>query len=563
MRTTFLRSTLTIALAAGLAATASAQQQVNPEEPGFGKDPRVSEGPIAPLLPGMMEHTFDVTTKSDEARQFFNQGLSLIYAFNHAEAVRSFQEAVRLDPECAMAYWGWAYALGPNINRPMPDEDVAEAYDAVQNAVRLKGNASEKEQAFVDALAKRYAAESVADRSGLDKAFSDAMGQVYEKYPNDPDAATVYAASIMELMPWAYWMKDATPRPLTKKAKDILEATTANHPDHPGAHHYYIHMVEEHFPHLAEKSADELIKLVPGSGHLLHMPSHIYMRVGRYADAYESNRRAVLADEGYITACRNQGIYPLSYYPHNIHFLSWAAQREGRQKEAYEAARKVGQKALEAEEVGAGFALHQAFMAFPLQIMTRFGMWDQVLKEPTPDTQFIFARGMHHYARGLANVAKGELRAASKELDNLRKAKETDIAKEEFVGFANATTVLEIAENVLAAELAAARGNENDALLNFERAVRLEDAMMYNEPPDWPVPVRHRLGAFLLDIGRASEAEAVYWTDLKKNPENGYALFGLLQALEAQGKTAEAEAVQERFKQAWAKADFKLTSSRY
>lgn len=537
-----------------------AQAQLNPEEPGFGDNPRVSKGPIAPVLDGMGTHTMDVTTNSDRAQLFFNQGLSLTYAYNHAEAKRAFQEAIRLDPDCAMGYWGWALVLGPNLNRPMPADEVPEAYKAMQQAVALKGKVSKKEQDLIDALAKRYT-QNPDDRAMLDGAYSEAMGDLYLKYPDDPDVATLYAASIMNLMPWTYWTNDRQARPQTKQVMEIFEKVIAAKPDHSGAHHYYIHIVEEHFPEKAEASADQLIKLVPGSGHLMHMPSHIYMRLGRYADAYESNKMAVLADEGYMTACRQQGIYPLSYYPHNIHFLIWAAQREGRSEEALENAWKVGKKARESQELGADFALHQSFMSQPMYVMIRFGQWDDILKYPTPDKQLIVARGIYHFGRGLAYINKGQTSRAKAELKTLQDAIASDVAGQEFSGFANARTILRIAEGVLAGEVAAKSGNLDDALAHLSKAVRLEDTLMYNEPPDWPVPVRHTLGATLLEADRADEAEAVYWEDLKRNPENGFALFGLEQALKAQGK--DAAEINSRFNKAWNKADHKLTSSKH
>lgn len=549
-------------VAATLTIAANAQEQSNREEPGFGDDPRVSTGPIAPILEGLGTHKMEVTTHFGKARKFFNQGLTLAYAFNHAEAKRSFQEAIRLDPEFAMAYWGWALVMGPNINRPMPADEVAEANGAMQRAVALKGEVSEIERGLIEALDKRYS-EDPDDRAQLDAAYSKAMKSLYDRYPDDPDVGTLYAASVMNLMPWSYWTKDRRPQPRTVEAMTVLERVFRAKPDHAGAHHYYIHIVEEHFPEKAKLSADQLIKLVPGAGHLMHMPSHIYMRLGRYADAYESNRLAVLADEDYLTACRQQGVYPLGYYPHNIHFMTWSAQREGRSAEALKNAQKVGRKAMESAELGADFALHQTFMSQPLYALIRFGMWDEILRQPTPDKDLIIARGISHMGNGLAYLHKGRTDKARNELDFLQRAIESDMAGEEFVGFANGRTVLRIAEGILAGEIAAKSGDLDEALAQVAKAVRLEDALMYNEPPDWPFPVRHTLGALLLEADRADEAEGVYWEDLKRNPENGYALFGLHQALTAQEKTGPADEIWKRFEEAWAKADFELTTSRY
>lgn len=541
---------------------ATAQTQVNPEEPGFGDDPRVSKGPIAPELSGLGNHTMDITTDSEKAQQFFNQGLMLTYAFNHAEAKRAFQEAIRLDNECAMAYWGWALVMGPNINRPMPADEAPEAYKAIQQALALSAGVSEKERDLIDALAKRYT-QNPEDRAANDAAYSAAMEQLYAKYSDDPDIGTLYAASVMDLMPWAYWSKDGRPRPQTQQAMDILEGVSKANPEHTGAHHYYIHIVEEHYPEKAEWASDQLIKLAPGSGHLTHMPSHIYMRIGRYDDAFESNRMAVEADEGYLTACRQQGIYPQAYYPHNIHFLMWAAQREGRSADAIAQAMKVGQKALQASDIGADFALHQSFLSQPMYAMVRFGKWDDILKQPTPDNDKMIARGIHHFARGMAFLNTGKTKQAKKELESLQTAMNSDSALQDFVGFANGKTILQLAEGVLAGEIAAKAGDIDGALARLETAVRIEDAMMYNEPPDWPIPTRHTLGAVLLDAGRPLEAESVYWQDLNKNPNNGFALFGLRQALLAQGKSDAAADIEARLQEVWDEADFEATSSRF
>ena len=562
MKISKLKSVVVSAGVSALLMSGSVQAQVNSEEPGFGEDPRVSKGPIAPELSGLGTHTMDITSDSERVVQFFNQGLMLTYAFNHAEAKRAFQEAIRLDNNCAMAYWGWALVMGPNINRPMPANEVPEAYEAMQQALALRAGASEKERDLINTLSKRYS-ENPEERGELDAAYSAAMKKLYEKYPDDPDIGTFYAASVMNLMPWAYWSKDGRPRPQTELAMNILERVSSKNPDHTGAHHYYIHIVEEHYPRKAEWASDQLIKLAPGSGHLTHMPSHIYMRIGRYDDAFESNRMAIEADEGYLTACRMQGIYPMAYYPHNIHFLMWAAQREGRSEEAIAQAMKVGQKAAQAGNLGADFALHQAFLSQPVYMMVRFGKWDELLKRPTPDNGKIIARGIHHFGRGMAYLNTGRYQRAKHELDTLRNAMESDSASQDFVGFANGQTILQLAEGILAGELAARQGDIDTALAKLESAVRIEDAMMYNEPPDWPIPTRHTLGAVLLEAERALEAESVYWQDLKKNPENGFALFGLHRALLAQGKTDQAADIEARLQLVWDEADFEATSSRF
>lgn len=547
----------------GVAAASYAPAQTRTEEPGIGPDPRVSTGPIAPVLDGVGDQEIECTTDNETAKRFVNQGLSLIYAFNHDEAVRAFQEALRHDPDCALAYWGWAHARGPNLNKPMTADDVPEAWDAIQKAQSLKHKASQKERALIEALAQRYSDDPDADRVALDTAYAKAMKDLYAKYPDDAHIATFYAASLMDLNPWGYWTKDGQPRPNTKTAAAVLEKAIEDDPNNTGALHYYIHLVEEHFPERAEPASDQLTKLAPNAGHLVHMPSHIYMRLGRYSDAYEANKLAVLADEGYITACRNQGIYPLAYYPHNIHFQCWAAEREGHKEEAIRLARKVGNKALEAGNLGADFALQGAFVSMPLYALVRFGEWEQILKEPAPPAYVPYARGMYHYARGMAYLFTGKTREANAELEQLEKVRQMPEIQEEFVGFATAPTLLQIAASVLQGEMAAQAGNTDEALLHLEQAVRLEDSLTYNEPPDWPAPARHNLGAILLEAGRFAEAESVYWTDLKKNPNNGYALFGLHQALKAQDKHDAANEIQTRFNEVWATSDHQLTTSRF
>lgn len=535
--------------------TVSAQQSAS------GAAPKAQPGQIAPLLEGLGDHHRPVTTTSERAQRFFDQGLRLLYAFNHKEASRAFQEAARLDPQCAMAYWGQALVLGPNLNQMMQPDNAKPAYDAIRKAQQLAGNATPIERALIGALAKRYAPEYEDDRSALDRAYAEAMAEVAAEFPDDDDVRVLYAAAIMNTMPWAYYLKDGTPRPATIALLHELETVIARNPDHAGAHHYYIHATEEHYPEKSEDSADKLAKLTPGAGHLVHMPSHIYMRVGRYADAYESNRLAVLADEGYITQCRQQGIYPLAYYPHNIHFLTWAAQRQGRSEEAIRQARKVSAKAKEAQ-AGADFALYESFYCMPIYLMTRFGKWDAILAEPQPDIDAPYVQGIWHYARAMALVHTGKPRRASDELGALKRiAQETDF--EGTVGFADPAVLLTIASNVVGAELEAKRGDYDEAISLLEQAVRLQDSLMYNEPPDWYYPVRHTLGAVLLEAGRPREAEAVYWTDLKQHPENGFALFGLWQSLMAQGRTGEAETIRQRFDRVWAEADVELTTSRY
>jgi tetratricopeptide (TPR) repeat protein len=517
---------------------------------------------IAPRLQNLGDYKFPVTTSSARAQLFINQAMMLTYGFNHAEAKRSFREAARLDPDCAMAYWGMALVLGPNINMAMPPEAEPEAYKLISKAIELKNNASEKEQAYIDALSVRYTNVEQSDRSALDRQYAEAMSGLHKRYPNDLDAAALYAEAVMDLRPWNYWARDKKPYPETMEVTSVLESVLERNPNHPLAIHLYIHAVEYAHPELAEAGAERLWKLAPGAGHLVHMPSHIFRRVGRYEDASRSNEDAIAADEDYITQCRAQGVYPLAYYPHNIHFLWDSATMEGRSQVAIDAARKAAAKMPEGawREVP---LLHQ-FLIAPLFAYTRFGEWDLILSEPRPPQDSLFWTGMWHYARGLAYTARGELDEASDELVNLEK-----IAREKSMdGFRvtfsrnGAKAILDIAAEVLAGEIAGKRGEYDIAVARLHRAVLLEDNLIYNEPPDWHVPVRQSLGAVLLDAGRPAEAEAIYWQDLEQNRENGWSLFGLMQSLRAQGDVEKAAVIEERFKAAWKRADVQLTASR-
>jgi len=527
-------------------------------------DPFQSEQPVAPQLKGLGEYSLPVSTSSSESQFFFDQGLKLTYAFNHSEALRSFKEAVRLDPDNAMAYWGWALVLGPNLNLPMRPNVASQAYEAIQRAVNLKKNVSAKEQAYIDALASRYVQEPPADRTPLDRAYAHAMKTVSVKYPQDLDAATLYAASLMNLSPWNYWNLDGSPKELTTEILATLQSVIDRDDRHAGALHYYIHTVEARHPERGEKHADMLEGLMPGAGHLVHMPSHIFMRIGRFADSYRVNTQAVQADEMYITQCKAQGLYPLNYYPHNIHFMAWSAMFLGRPAEAMAAARKIVDKI--PHELSADkniWSLYETFLSQPIFVMTRFGMWDEMLREPKPDIESKFMTGAWHYGRALAYTHTDRIVEARRELGLLTKKRQAMEELEHYIGFSTAGKLLTIAEEIVLGEITHAEGNLLEGLAHLERAVRIEDSLLYSEPPDWYFPVRHFLGAMLLDAGRASEAEVVYAADLRKNPENGYSLFGLKTALEQQGKGGDAKSVMARYEKSWAKASHVLTSSRF
>ena len=520
-------------------------------------------GQLAPRLQNLGNHKFPATTSSDRARLFIDQGMMLAYGFNHREAKRSFKEAARLDPEAAMAYWGMAFVLGPNINLEMAPEAEPEAYELIQKAIALKQNVNGREQAFIDAMATRYTDSASPDRQALDRAYAEAMKKLSQRYPDDLDAATLYAESVMNLSPWDYWSRDFQPYPNTLEVKRVLESVLKRNPNHPGAIHLYIHLVEYARPQLAEEAAERLWKLAPGAGHLVHMPSHIFRRIGRYEDASRSNQDAIAADEDYIVQCRAQGVYPLAYYPHNIHFLWDSASMQGRSRTAIDAARKSSSRV--PENAWREIPLLHQFLVAPLFAYTRFGQWEAILNEPRPPEDSLFWTGVWHYARGLAFTAQGSLDQAEGELKSLQQIAEHDSMQNYRVTFSRngARAILEIADEVLRGEIAAKQGDFKEALACLHRAALLEDNLIYNEPPDWHVPVRQALGAVLLKAGRAAEAESIYWQDLEKNRENGWALFGLMQSLRAQGKNEQAEAVEKRFIRAWKHADIKLTSSRF
>lgn len=548
-------------LAGGLAV---AQDPQNKPQHKHYEEPEVDQpsptGQLAPRLQNVGDHKFPVTTKSERAQLFMSQGLNLAYGFNHAEAGRAFREAARLDPDCAMAYWGQALVLGPNINAPMNPDDEPKAYELAQKAVALKSKASEKEQAYIDALAQRYSGNA-EDRAERDKAYAAAMRKVADRYPDDLDAVTLYAESMMDLRPWNYWMEDGQPYEGTLEIVERIESVIERNPKHPGALHLYIHLMEPtDQPEKAAEAADRLLPLAPAAGHLVHMPSHIYQRIGRYEDSARANELAILADEDYITQCRAQGLYPMGYYPHNIHFLWFAASAEGRSELAIDSARKVASKI--PDEVLTEMPMLAGFRVVPYYALTRFGKWDEMLAEPPPPTEDLFLTGAWHYARGLAFLGKGKLGEAEKELVEVERIAADDRLDYAMFSPNTAAQIFSIAPHVLAGELAAARKDYDKAIAHFDTAVRLEDSLVYTEPSEWHYPTRHALGAVLLEAGRAREAETVYWQDLKIHPENGWALFGLLQALRAQGKEDEAALMEKRFKKAWARADVEIQASR-
>jgi tetratricopeptide (TPR) repeat protein len=519
--------------------------------------------PPVPLYGDLGSHHRGITTRSPEAQRYFDQGLNLVFAFNHEEAIRSFARATVLDPECAMCFWGLAYANGPHINNPTLDADhAAAAWAAIQKAQALaaSGNATDAERGFIAALAQRYAADPKAERKPLDEAYAAAMRALVQTYPGDTDAATLFAESLMDLRPWDLWTHDGQPQPGTLEILATLEQVLAVDPNQPGANHFYIHAVEgSPHPEKGLAAAGRLATLVPGAGHLVHMPAHIYMRLGRYQDAAEANRRAIQVDRAYEARSGPQHSYK-GYIAHNFHFL-WAADLWlGRSAEAAEAEAGIFQT-LGPDAVKKMPATMDAVLPCTDIRLVRFGRWDEILALAAPPTGLPLTGAMAHFARGSAFVAKGELAEAAKELAALEKAVPKLSADKGL--FMNAPrSVAEIALDTLAGELAAGRGQIDQAVDKLDAATVAEDALNYDEPADWLLPARHVLGRILLAAGRAREAEATYRQDLQRNPENGWALLGLAQALEAQGTSdaaREAGAVRARFEKAWSAADVKLT----
>lgn len=514
----------------------------------------------APLFDNLGSWHHAITTTSEQAQRYFDQGLRLAYAFNHEEAVRSFEEAARLDPDAAMAYWGAALALGPNINAPMSTQAARRVWSMMQKARGLRDRVTPAERSYIDALSKRYSAKG-GPRRALDKAYVDAMRTHWRQFPDDPDAGTLFAEALMDLHPWDQWTLDGTPKAGTEEIVATLETVLARHPDHPGACHLYIHAVEASpAPERALPCAERLPGLMPGAGHLVHMPAHIYMRLGRYHEAAERNAHAARVDREYLAGRSLTGLYPAGYYAHNLHFLWAALTMEGRQAEALKTARELTAAISEAEVRKESWI--EPYLPTPIYSMIRFGEWDALLREPPPPKGLFLLEGMWRLGRGLALAATGRLPGAEGEhavLRALAKRLGRHRTQEQHIERA----LLNIAERLLAGEIAVRRHNYADAVRRFQEAIKMEDALPYTEPPYWPLPIRHYLGAAHLLAGQPTEADAVYRADLAKNPQNGWALFGLAQSLRARGKAAEAEAVDQRFRSAWAHADVTLAASRF
>jgi tetratricopeptide (TPR) repeat protein len=501
-----------------------------------------------------------VSTASVEAQRYFDQGLVWMYAFNHDEAIRSFEVAARHDPNCAMAWWGIALCHGPHINNPtMPPERSQAAWDALQKALALSERAAPAERALIEALSHRYADPPPADRTPLDQSYAAAMREVWLGHRDDPDIGVLYAEAMMDLRPWDLWTAEGKPQPGTDEILSVLEHVLYAHPLHPGANHLYIHAVEASpNPARAVGAADRLRNLVPASGHLTHMPSHIYARLGRWSDAVEANEKAVEADRKYRAISPQQGFYHL-YMAHNPHFLSWAAMMEGRSALSRAAAR-TAVAGVDARTAKRQASILDGFLSIELEAMMRFGQWDDILQQPKPPSYLPITTALWRFIRGVAYAAKGEVARAEKERAAFEKAAR-QVPEDARVGNNKAGDVLAIAAHVLDGEIAYRRGDIDTAVASLRAGVKIEDELRYNEAPDWLQPVRHPLAAILLAAGRAAEAEGVYREDLARWPNNGWSLHGLARSLRAQGKTAEAEKIEKDFQNAWARADIQIASS--
>ncbi|MEZ4417709.1 MAG: hypothetical protein R3E10_18275 [Gemmatimonadota bacterium] len=525
--------------------------------------PGAASADTVPLFEGLGDHHHSISTTNTEAQAYFDQGLRLVYGFNHAEAIRSFEEALRMEGGCAMCWWGIALAAGPNINAAMDSAGGALAWKAIQAARKRGTGASAKEEAYIEALSRRYGPDPLADRAQRDSAYAIAMAEVARRFPADDDAQVLYADALMNLAPWDYWEADLTPRPGTSELLSTLARVVERAPAHAGACHLFIHAVEKGDPQRAVPCAERLPDLMPSAGHIVHMPAHIFIRVGRYIDAIERNHHATHADERYIHAERPRGIYPMAYYPHNYDFLAFAAAMAGRRGEALEAARAavaaVDREMATVPELGG----LQNYQVLPLRMMVRFGLWAEVLAEPAPPPDQRFAVGFHHFARGLSLLRTGRVADAVAELQRLRTLSGEPEVQPVVIWWNPAAKVLRLAELVLEAEIAQEGGRSDQAVALLEDAVALEDGLVYDEPPAWSVPPRQVLGRVLLECGRPAAAEQVFRADLERHPENGWSLLGLTQALAAQGRDAEAKAARARLERAWRTADGEVKTSAY
>ena len=530
-----------------------------------------TSGKVEPLLPGLGGLHYPITTNGklhervrDSVQRYFDQGLVLAYGFNHAEAARSFWEATRLDSTCAMAWWGFAYVLGPNYNMGMEADNYQRADAAISKALALVGSCTAKERGLIGAMALRYAKEPVEDRAPLDRAYSTALRKLTTTYPSDADIATLYAESLMDQHPWDLWEKNGDPKPWTPAIIAALERSMRTFPEHFGAHHLYIHAVEaSRTPERGLPSAAFLERAVPGAGHLTHMPSHIYIRTGRYHEGVLVNQHSVMVDSGYTANCHAQGVYPLALFPHNIHFLSACATMSGEKQVAWNSALDLREHLARDLMAQPDWSTLQYYYGFPWMVAVKLELWKELEAEAPPDSAWTYAWGAWHYAQGMRKARTGDTKGARAELVALRKVESDSALKDMRIwGINSGLSVLAVGSSVLEGEILASEGDLAGAESKLRTAVSHEDSLQYQEPPDWSFPSRHELGDVLLRAKKPKEAEAVFQADLINWPENGYALQGLHDALVAQGKDGEAAPLIARVNKAWSHADSKPIAMR-
>ena len=514
-----------------------------------------STAPPVRLMEGLGTLRHPVSTTNPEAQKFFDQGLRLVYGFNHDEAIRAFRRAAELDPSLAMAHWGIAYALGPNINLPIDEARAAAAVEAVRRAAQLTASASEPERDYIRALERRYSADPKADRAPLDRAYRDAMRELHRKYPDDLDAAVLYAESMLDLHPWAWWTKDGQPVEDTEETIAVLESVLRRDPDHMGAIHYYIHVVEASpTPERALGYASRLPGLAPKAGHLVHMPTHLQLNLGHYRAAAEGNVEAARVDREYITGDQVTGIYPAMYFNHNLHMSAVASTMEGRYGDAMKPARELERNV---KPQLAAMPMIEFFLPTPLLVDIRFRRWTAVMETPRPSDATPSTLALWHFGRGMAAASMGDIAGADRELAGFTRAA-AKVGKDAYWGLNPSVTMLPVPKALLEARIARLRKNGAGAIAALQRAVAAEDAMAYNEPPDWYLFARESLGGELLLQKKFAEAEAVFREELKRHPQSGRALFGLHEALRGQDAKTAASLVKTELDRAWARAEIQL-----
>jgi tetratricopeptide (TPR) repeat protein len=535
----------------------------NAADKDAAQDQDAAKGTVAPpLYSGLGDFGRKITTTSPDAQRYFNQGLCFLYAFNHDEAIRSFQQAAKLDPSCPMAWWGIAVANGPHINNAVvPPERAKAAWTALTKARETAAGASPVEHALIGALEKRYADPQPEDRQSLDEAYAAAMRAVYREYPNDADVGALFAEAMMDLRPWDLWTSDGQPQPGTEEIVATLEAVLAKSPNHPLALHLYIHAVEASpHPEKADGPGDRLRELQLGLGHLVHMPSHLDVRQGRWFQSIAANQKAIVADRHYREQSPEQGFYNV-YMAHNHHMLAYSAMMCGQSKLAIDAINEMA-RGIPSKWLQENAAVADGFTAMPLEVLVRFGRWDEVLAAPEPPDYLPIARALRHCARGIAHAARGEISDAKQDQAAFLVACKS-VPEGAGVGNNTAEDLLAVATHLLAGEILYREGKVDAAVAELRKATAIEDTLRYSEPPDWIHPVRHSLGATLLKERRAVEAEQVYRADLARQPNNGWSLYGLAQSLHLQNKHADAAMIDAGFAEVWNSADIKITSSCY